>query len=291
MSAATSTPAVLSILDLPDGIHKDVPEAIYHGRILGIASKSVLDKVHRSPAHYRAWVDGAPEEESAALSFGKALHCRILEPERFAKVYVVQPDFGNCTFKENKARRDAWRAEIGWDKDPRVSRVETVDAETMTALDGIARSIQAHPVAAELLCGGAAEVTAKWTDPATGIVCKGRADFWIESIGTLVDLKTTEDARPEAFARSVAQYRYHLQEAFYRDGFAQAGKPVEDFVFVAVEKRPPYAVAVYTLDRDALLRGTVEVEQDLRRMAEAIERDEWPAYGQGIQELSLPRWA
>lgn len=273
-----------SLLELPDGMHHDIPEALYHEKILGLANKGALDKVNRSPAHYLAWVMGKlAQEESPALAFGKALHCRILEPTRFRRVYVVEPDFGDCRKKENREHRDAWRAEH--------AGAEHVDAETMAALEGIAASIQAHPIAETLLGGGAAEVTAKWTDPETGIVCKARGDLWINELGTLVDLKSTEDARPDEFARSVWKYRYHVQEAWYRDGFKAAGADLEDFVFVAVEKKPPYAVAVYQLDEDAVTRGALAYEANLRRLAECIERDEWPAYGAEIRELALPKWA
>lgn len=284
MSAATSKPAPTSMLDIPFGLHRDVPEDVYHEKILGLANKGALDQIARSPAHYLAWVTGKlARDESPALAFGKALHCRILEPSKFGKLYVVEPDFGDCRKTDNKKRRDDWRAEH--------AGATPLEAETMAALEGIAESIKAHPVASTLFTGGAAEVTAKWTDPATGIVCKARGDFWDESINTLVDLKSTEDARAPEFSRSVHRYRYHVQESFYRDGFALAGGSIEHFVFVAVEKRPPYAVAVYQLDDDAIFRGESDYSRDLRRMAECIERDKWPAYSDEIQELGLPKYA
>lgn len=284
MSAATVLPSRPSMLDVPFGLHRDVPEEIYHEKILGLANKGALDQIARSPAHYMAWVHGKlSQEESPALRFGKALHCKILEPSKFARLYVVEPDFGDCRKTDNRKRRDDWRAEH--------AGALHLDAETMAALDGIAASIQAHPTASTLFTGGASEVTAKWTDPDTGIVCKCRGDFWDESIGTLVDLKSTEDARAPEFSRSVHRYRYHVQESFYRDGFALAGGSIEHFVFVAVEKKPPFAVAVYQLDDDAVLRGELDYRRDLRRMAECIERDAWPAYGDGITELSLPKYA
>ena len=72
----------------------------------------------------------------------------------------------------------------------------------------------------------------------------------------IVDLKTTMDASPDAFARTAANFNYPLQAAYYVDGLQAAGiaspDAVTSFVFLVVEKTPPYGVAVYTLPEDAI---------------------------------------
>jgi hypothetical protein len=82
-----------SILDLADGVHRDFSPDQYHAPVLGVASKSALDKVRRSPAHYRAWLNGTDTvETSGALTFGQAFHCALLEPERYALEYAAEPE-------------------------------------------------------------------------------------------------------------------------------------------------------------------------------------------------------
>ncbi len=268
---------------LPHGVHRGVPSEKYHSRILGQASKSALDLLHRSPAHYKAWVDGQEEEPTPALLFGAAFHCALLEPEVFGGTYAVAPDFGDCRFKENKARRDAWRAEH--------DGAQLLSADDAAAIDAMSRAVWRHPLAGMMMREGEPELTVRWRDAATGVECKARGDYHVARHKMLVDLKSTEDAAPEAFRRSIANYGYHRQDAFYRAGFAAAGLEVEHFVFVVVEKRPPHAVAVYTLDAAAVQRGADSIRRDLEKLAECMQSGEWPGYPVEIRTLDLPPWA
>jgi hypothetical protein len=276
---------VRTFLDLPDGLHENVPPALYYERIPGVANKSALDKIHRSPATYQAWVTGADEEDNEALAFGRAFHTATLEPKVFASTYTVEPDFGDCRKTDNKRTRDMWRAEN--------ARKTFLSPKDMATILGMRDAVRAHPIAGELLTGGVAEVTAKWTDPETGLTCKARVDYLRRDLQTLVDLKSTQDARPLAFAKSCANYGYHRQAAFYVDGCNEAaGAEVADtFVFVAVEKTAPYLVALLEIDEDGISKGRESIRADLHTFKECIENDTWPGYPAEVQTISLPHWA
>lgn len=270
-------------LELPHGLHVGVPSAVYHARVPGMVSKGVLDLVHRTPAHLKAWLDGQEEEPTPALLFGAAQHCALLEPEIFETTYVVEPEFGDCRFKENKARRDEWRKKTeGYTK---------ISREDNDAIKAICQAVRNHPLAGRMLVDGEPELTVRWRDAETGLECKSRADYYVRKHRMAVDIKTSFDASPAEFRRSVANYRYHVQDALYRDGFAAIGEAIEHFVFVVVEKRPPYAVALYSLDRDAVAKGHSQVRTDIARLAECVKADTWPGYPTSIQELNLPPWA
>lgn len=274
---------IADIENATSGIYLDVPNETYHRRKLGVVSKSAIDEALQSPAHYKAWVESTEDRRTPALVFGSAIHAAVLEPAKFASKYVVQPDFGDCRNKENKANRDAWREEN--------EGKEALSEEDMAKIRGTVASIYRHTKARPLISGGLAEVTVKWTDPATELQCKARADYYREDLGVIVDLKSTEDASEEAFKRSVANYGYHRQDAFYRRGFSAVGKPVTNFVFIAVEKTPPYAVGVYVLDDEAIAKGNAQNEEAMARIARGVRTGEWPAYEETIKALSLPRWA
>lgn len=276
----------MSTATLETGLHADVPHETYHGRTLGVASKTALDLVRKAPAVYKAWVDGTlddDEEESEALIFGGMLHCAILEPERFYRQYVVAPDFGNCTYRDNKAARNAWRAENAGRKE--------VTAKQYRMIQGMADAVRRHEVASKLFTGGEAEVTLSWVDEATGLKCKGRADYYRASHRVAVDLKSTLDATEHGFKKSSAKFGYHRQDAIYRQGFAAVGKPIDYFVFVAVEKTAPYLVAMFEHDAAALERGHASIRADMETMAECLRTNVWPGYSQSIQTISLPAWA
>lgn len=243
-------------------------------------SKSGLDKIAKSPAHYKAARE-AEHEGSDALVFGSAFHDYILLPATFQTAYTVLPPDFNGRTKEGKAMLESIHQ----------SGQTVLKAEWLTAIEGMAAAIAAHPKASALLQGGRAEQSIFWTDEDSGIDCRCRPDY-LHPGGIIVDLKSTTDASPEEFARSVAKYRYHVQDAFYSEGYYQAtGQWPRGFVFIAVEKTAPYAVACYSLDDDAKAYGHELFRRDLETLLEAEKSQEWTAYSQEIETLSLPAWA
>lgn len=265
------------------GIFLDVPAEEYHRRQLSTASKTALDYVERSPAHYKEWLYGGSDESAPALDFGRAFHMLVLEPALFAETYAVAPKFGDLRYKENKARKADWEAE-------NVGKL-ALSAATESAILGMHEAVMLHPAASRLILEGAAEATLRWKDAITGLACKSRADYWVKRKRFAVDLKSTEDASPDAFRRSVNTYGYHKQDALYRAGFLACGEPIDHFAIVAVEKSKPHAVAVYVLDGEAIAKGFSAVRRDIERLAECIARNHFPAYSEGIDTLSLPHWA
>lgn len=164
--------------------------------------------------------------------------------------------------------------------------------EVWDQLHAMANAVHSHPAAGALLtgCPGEAEKSVYWNDATTGVLCRCRPDWWRDD-NVIVDLKTTEDASPEGFAKSMANYRYDVQAAYYLDGVqAATRKRPKAFVFIAVEKKPPYGVGVYVLDSDSLELGRAQYQHDLRVYAECVRTGEWPGYGDKIQTISLPAW-
>ncbi len=282
--ASTERPSL--IWSLAPGLHVDVPAEEYHRRVLGLVNKGSLDQIHKSGATYKAWVDGLiRSEESPALAFGSALHCAVLEPYVFASTYAIVPDFGDGRTKEAKAKRAAWEEEH---KDHIALSAE--DAATIVKMTA---ALRAHPKAARLLEPGKGirEATIRWDDEETGLACKGRLDIVRRDIRTVVDLKSTVDASPEAFSRSCGKYRYEVQQEHYSAGMAAIGEPVDAFVFIAVEKTPPYLVGVYVLGPESEAAGRRKYRADMSRMKECLDAGVFPGLSDDVEEIELPRWA
>lgn len=183
---------------------------------------------------------------------------------------------------------------------------KVLEQDTWDQLHAMRDAVMAHQAAGALLTGapGKAEQSVYWIDAETGLLCRCRPDFWRQD-GIVVDVKTCEDASPEGFAKAVANWRYHVQHPFYTDGInamreqllaketppADIPAPVRAFVFLAVEKKPPYAVGVYVLEHEAVELGHLEYRRDLATLKQCIDSDTWPGYGDAIQPLQLPRWA
>lgn len=259
------------------GLVHGLPNETYHAAP-GI-SKTGLDKLARSPAHYLAYLR-EDRRETPALRLGRLIHAAVLEPDSLA--LAVGPDCGKKS-KEDKATWADFNAKnIG---------CEIVTADEAETIRSVRDSVYAHPAARRLLFArGVAEASGWWFDQTTGELCRCRPDY-LRSDGIVIDLKTTEDAGP-SFSRSAANYAYHKQAAFYADGLAAiTGETPAGFVFVAVEKTPPYAVAVYQLDAVAMEVGRALYQRDLMTLAECKISRQWPAYSEKIETLSLPGWA
>lgn len=272
-----------TIADLGPGLHQQVPPSVYHQRKLGLVSKGALDRIRRTPAHYKYWVDSGDETTSPALDFGRGFHCALLEPDRFAAEYAVAPDFGDCRKTDNKKAREAWNEEN--------AGAELLSFDADVAIRAMVESVRRHPLAGRMVVDGQAELTLVWKDAGTGLLCKSRSDYYVEKLGMVADVKSTENASKESFARDIVKYGYHLQDALYRDGYGALRVPVKYFMFVAVEKSPPYAVAIHTLEADGIGRGYTHVRRAIDTMAECVAKDSWPAYAVEIQTIELPPWA
>jgi exodeoxyribonuclease VIII len=217
---------------------------------------------------------------------GRVFHSYILEPEKFAEQYAVLEEKIDRRTKEGKALWAEWvEAHPG---------KEAVDKPTATKLERMRQSILAHPSAAQALSDGVAEQSAFWLHTIgvdTPILCKGRFDY-INPAGFIVDIKTTQDARAEAFSRSCWNYRYHVQDAYYLDGYKEITKiEPEGFLTIAIEKEPPYALEVYIANEEMVDQGRREYLADLRVYAECVRTGNWPAYSQDDKSIMLPVWA
>ena len=262
----------------------DVPASEYHRKTKGEASVSGLKEISRSPLHYEDWIV-APERTTPAFTFGRAFHAAVLERHVFERDYVVRPAFGDLRTTVAKQARDAWAAAAG-DRTP----IDTDDAATIEAMRA---SLMRHPIAGRLLGaqGGRAEVVARWKDPSTGLECKARGDWYVPSLGILVDLKSCETASPSGFGKAAANFDYPLQSSFYSEGWAACGAPLKAFVFVCAEKSRPYAVAVYQLDAEAALRGGRRRSELMDALAGCVHTGRYPGYGDGLLQLTLPAWS
>lgn len=262
------------------GYHRSLPNAEYHAGP-GV-SKSQLDLVHECPA-LLLWSRRAPRDETAvaAVDIGDAFHALLLEPHRFRLEYLVAP----VAERRTKAGKDEW-ADF-----QACARGRTVlSAEDWLKLRLMRESVLAHPVARRLLEDeGDVEPSIYWTDPETGELCRFRPDKLIRRRRIILDLKTTADL--DRFAASVHDYRYHVQDAFYSEGYTQHfGGPPDGFVFIAASTSRDagrYPVKVFSLTAAEKDAGRDEFRADLATYHRCRTRNEWP----GVQPLERPAWA
>jgi hypothetical protein len=268
----------------------DMPNSEYHSAEMKrqFISKSGLDQIAKSGAHYNYFIDN-PTEETPALVFGRAFHTMILEPEKSDSEIAVLPD-------EWPTKAECGRTIADQKEEFRIlnrgKAILTRDQDDMA--HAMALSVEEHPAASFVLrkTTGRAELTALWTDTATGVDCRARFD-WLRDDGLIVDLKTTRCAKPEIFEKLAIEHRYHVQAAFYMEAYRQVtGREPIGFAFVAVEKEPPYCACVYLSQPSFIELGRREYLKNLVTYAECKKKDEWPGYPEvQLVPLNLTKWA
>jgi exodeoxyribonuclease VIII len=268
--------------DRPNRIVYGMPAAEYHASP-GV-SNTMLSDLARSPAHCWALhhAPGRPARKTTpAMNAGTLLHTLVLEPEKVPGAYIVRPDGLDGRTKEGKE----WAAQAGG--------LTVLSAEQYATAEAQRDAIFAVPELAALLNAGHSEVSCFWRDEATDLPCRMRAD-WVSNVVNgrvvLLDLKSTNDASPEGFAKTMARFGYHRQAAHYSTGYANADcVEVVNFVFGVVTQEYPFIAAAYSIAADALEQGQDECATLLETYAQCQRTGVWPAFHS--QQVSLPSWA
>ncbi|WP_218076440.1 exodeoxyribonuclease VIII [Escherichia coli] len=267
--------------DIEPGIYYGISNENYHAGP-GV-SKSQLDDIADTPALY-LWRKNAPVDttKTKTLDLGTAFHCRVLEPEEFSNRFIVAPEFNRRT-NAGKEEEKAFLMECA-------STGKTViTAEEGRKIELMYQSVMALPLGQWLVeSAGHAESSIYWEDPETGILCRCRPDKIIPEFHWIMDVKTTADI--QRFKTAYYDYRYHVQDAFYSDGYEAQFGVQPTFVFLVASTTVEcgrYPVEIFMMDEEAKLAGQQEYHRNLRTLADCLNTDEWPA----IKTLSLPRWA
>ena len=267
--------------DIEPGIYYGISNENYHAGP-GI-SKSQLDDIADTPALY-LWRKNAPVDttKTKTLDLGTAFHCRVLEPEEFSNRFIVAPEFNRRT-NAGKEEEKAFLMECA-------STGKTViTAEEGRKIELMYQSVMALPLGQWLVeSAGHAESSIYWEDPETGILCRCRPDKIIPEFHWIMDVKTTADI--QRFKTAYYDYRYHVQDAFYSDGYEAQFGVQPTFVFLVASTTIEcgrYPVEIFMMGEEAKLAGQQEYHRNLRTLSDCLNTDEWPA----IKTLSLPRWA
>ena len=267
--------------DIEPGIYYGISNENYHAGP-GV-SKSQLDDIADTPALY-LWRKNAPVDttKTKTLDLGTAFHCRVLEPEEFSNRFIVAPEFNRRT-NSGKEEEKAFLRECA-------STGKTViTAEEGRKIELMYQSVMALPLGQWLVeSAGHAESSIYWEDPETGILCRCRPDKIIPEFHWIMDVKTTADI--QRFKTAYYDYRYHVQDAFYSDGYEAQFGVQPTFVFLVASTTIEcgrYPVEIFMMGEEAKLAGQLEYHRNLRTLADCLNTDEWPA----IKTLSLPRWA
>jgi exodeoxyribonuclease VIII len=237
-----------------------------------------------SPRHLKVWKwEEEPPPATDPQIKGIGIHCLTLESE---EVYLSK--FAVWTGKQKRGKAFD---EFLLEHEGKYIITKTVDEEIRCTREGVFR----HPMARKLI-EAAKRVECSYFTELHGIKCKARPD--LETIhDALVDLKSTQNARPDVFAKSIENYSYDRQAAFQHDVVARTrGQEYLDvntrpYYWIAVESKSPHEVSVLQAVPDMIHYGRIAYVQLLEVIHNCMILDSWPGYSQRIELAHYPRWS
>lgn len=256
---------------------------------------STLKLVDTSPKLCK-WRATKPRKDTAALAMGRAIHVAALEPDRWRRDFVVEPDFGPQQTKAGKPATnpkategyklafDAWASGLA-------AGVSVLDAQEYEIVERCADALHSHRLAGPLLKGGRAEHVVQWTDRDTGVLCKARLDYVPQCI---VDIKSTRRETVRDFLSDSARLLYHVQSSWYDWGGRESGTIAGDAELpyvISVQTCEPYDVCCFKVPTETMDAGRAKMRELLTRYTQCQAADYWPGLGADLLYLDLPRWA
>ena len=261
------------------GMHCGISNTDYHSSS-GLSS-STLKISLESMYKYKLSIDGdLPFKQTPTMALGTAVHAYTLEPENFHNEIAIKPDLGSS--KADKIlMSDFEEANQG---KVFITKSQAIDARAMS--DNILR----HPEVAQIMRNSVCEQSGFYTDKHTGMSCKYRPD--IRNKHFIADIKSTVSVKPNKFAADINKFGYHVSAAHYLEGDKTLhGTNHEQFIFIAVENKYPFEVAVYTLGAKSLERGYELRARGLNSIQLAKETGHYPMINGGMaQNIEIPNW-
>lgn len=248
-------------------------------------SRSRLWLLHDSPQKFKYAIEH-PEEPTPAFRLGAAFHKLALEPETFDEEYIPYPGYDRRT-KEGKQMYAEFLEEAHG------RTILTYDE--METIMGMVKSLMANPTAKVLLEKGIKEHSIFWKDKDTGVDLKCRPDIFIPDDGlkVIVDLKSTTSADTKNFTNECLRYGYDVQSAWYEEGVRTEYPGEYAFIYIAVEKTPPFAVNVMEMDKLMIDYGYIRFRELLDTYVECQKSGNWYGYmgsENNMNKIELPAW-
>jgi exodeoxyribonuclease VIII len=257
------------------GLHEGLSNHDYHAD--EAVGSTGLKRILVSPAHFRY---PNPFNATRAKEIGSAIHCRILESDRWDKDYKVV----ECDARTSALYKAAC-------KDHPKERVLT-SGEYENVL-GMQKGCMRNPRFREIIeSEGKYELSLFTNDPETGVPVKVRYDKLDTNILLPFDLKKTQKADRYNFSKAIQSYGYHISAALYTKAWEwQYGEKMQRMHWGAIEEQSPHIAMVYRPDDEMMVVADMLLRQALITYAECLDTDNWHGYLDDSEEISLPQWA
>jgi len=235
-------------------------------------NQSSLKPLKLSPQHAKHAAE-APRKQSTAMGLGILTERLIACPDDLRM--MVKGDGRTTVGKASNAAAEAQGFTL-------IGEDEWYKAAAMS--DALRQDQQA----AALLAGCEFGQPCYWT--VDGQARKALFDGVDVSRNLVIDIKTTSaPLTPHSMAGEVVKWGYHLQAAWYRQGYRTTHGADCAFWFVFVESSAPHAVVCFQLAEHDLDAAELECERMAAVWQRCTDSGVWPG-PRMPDRLALPRW-
>lgn len=249
-------------------------QSLAHKMINGNPAKAYL-------AHPK--LGGEPFAPTATMEWGSLIHSLVLGVGSEYEV-VDAPDYRT---KAAQAARDTIR----------LSGKVPVLPHDLAEAQTTAKALRDQIAELGFTFDGDSELSIQWTETPEGsedvVHCRARLDHLCADGTTILDLKTTSNARPDQLGRHMVDYGYDIQSAAYLRALEATNPDLAGrcrFVFLFAETEPPYSVVAAIPDGVMSTLGQMKWERAVELWAECLRTGIWPHYTKDVARVSPPPW-
>jgi len=270
-------------------------------------SQSLLKEVARSPRKFEAmYLLGTMEwKQSDAMDLGSLVDMMLLTPKEVGEAFVEIPVDVLTSNGQKRGKK--------WDEFEAANEGKTLmKAEQFQLAAELVERVKKHPLWVAIEKDGyIPQRELYWEDAGTKLPCKALVDIFPKKgdADWIVDLKTTEsmdDFESENYqlfvtienggvveSKSVANFGYHVQAAFYLSGASRVmERPFRKFFLLVVETKPPHRVKAFRLADEAVLLGQSFIDKAFEGLADRLVSGDWSERGEnGVLTITCPAWA
>lgn len=272
-----------------DGKYASIPDDVYHADLTSLSSSGARALL-RGTAEEFDYNRRKPSDPNKNYDFGHAAHKMVLGVG--SKLALLDPKVCGHTkdgkVAANPASTSEWKAAAAAARKRGQLPIAKWDMEKAQTMAG---KVFQHRIARRLLSDVEAEHSIYWHDDETGVRRRIRPDAMpVKGRPIVIDYKTAADASDAAFERSVAEYGYHMQQAFYEDGLAELGLVDVGFLFVVQSKTAPYSVNVCQIRPEIVELGRRQNRVAIEIFDRCSSSGVWPGW-EGIHTVGMAGWS
>jgi hypothetical protein len=260
----------------------DISNTDYHASNR-VGSTKIKRYYYTTPAHAEI-----PQKTTHAMMLGSAIHKMALEPALFGKEYGILDDACDLRTKAGKEAKE---------KIESAGKI-AIKASDVEDIYSIANAVQ-NCAFMQSISHLKKHYEQTFHATINSVDVQVRPDFYVDPCdeypnGLIVDLKTTNDASAKAFGYQCEDLGMHISAALYQSvmqvyfqRFSFDSLVMPPFLWLAAEKKAPFATAVYNCHELVTQEGINCIARALELISESRRTGVYKAYYDGVLDVSF----